>query len=86
LLELYEIPRYTLTKLEIQKLAYFLQEAGENLKLRYVKHQFGPYANNLNHVLQRIDGHFICGYGDRTQRSQMYVLPEGKKAAHHFLE
>jgi hypothetical protein len=86
LLELYEIPGYTLTKLEIQKLAYFLQEAGENLKLRYVRHQFGPYANNLNHVLQRIDGHFIRGYGDRTQRSQMYVLPEGKKAAHHFLE
>lgn len=86
LLELYEIPGYTLTKLEIQKLAYFLQEAGENLKLRYVKHQFGPYANNLNHVLQRIDGHFIRGYGDRTQRSQMYVLPEGKKAAHNFLE
>jgi O-acetyl-ADP-ribose deacetylase (regulator of RNase III) len=86
LLEIYEIPGYTLTKLEIQKLAYFLQEAGEHLKLRYVKHQFGPYADNLNHVLQRIDGHFIRGYGDRTQRSQMYVLPEGKKAAHIFLE
>jgi O-acetyl-ADP-ribose deacetylase (regulator of RNase III) len=86
LLELYEIPGYTLTKLEIQKLAYFLQEAGEHLKLRYVKHQFGPYADNLNHVLQRIDGHFIRGYGDRTQKSQMYVLPEGKKAAHNFLE
>ncbi|MGL5832426.1 MAG: type II toxin-antitoxin system antitoxin DNA ADP-ribosyl glycohydrolase DarG [Waterburya sp.] len=86
LLEIYEIPGYRLTKLEIQKLAYFLQEAGENLNLRYVKHQFGPYADNLNHVLLRIDGHFIRGYGDRTQRSQMYVLPEGKKAAHHFLE
>ncbi|MEO0012659.1 MAG: hypothetical protein RLZZ535_1048, partial [Cyanobacteriota bacterium] len=86
LLELYEIPGYTLTKLEIQKLAYFLQEAGEHLKLRYVKHHFGPYADNLNHVLQRIDGHFIRGYGDRTQRSQMYVLPEGKNAAHDFLE
>jgi O-acetyl-ADP-ribose deacetylase (regulator of RNase III) len=86
LLELYQIPGYTLTKIEIQKLAYFLQEAGEQLKLRYVKHQFGPYADNLNHVLQRLEGHFIRGYGDRTQRSQMYVLPEGKKAAHNYLE
>ncbi|MGL6339867.1 MAG: type II toxin-antitoxin system antitoxin DNA ADP-ribosyl glycohydrolase DarG, partial [Waterburya sp.] len=31
LLELYKIPDYRLTKLEIQKLAYFLQEAGEQL-------------------------------------------------------
>lgn len=32
LLELYGIPGYELSKLEIQKLAYFLQEAGEPLK------------------------------------------------------
>jgi O-acetyl-ADP-ribose deacetylase (regulator of RNase III) len=85
LLELYQIPGYTLTKIEIQKLAYFLQETGEQLRLRYVKHQFGPYADNLNHVLQRIEGHFIRGYGDRTQQSQMYVLPEGREAAHSYL-
>ena len=47
LLEIYEIPGYRLTKIEIQKLAYFLQEAGESLKLNYVKHQFGPYADTL---------------------------------------
>lgn len=86
LLEIYEIPGYRLTRIEIQKLAYFLQEAGESLKLDYVKHKFGPYADNLNHVLQRLDGHFIRGYGDRSQKSQMYVLPEGRQAAHSYLE
>ncbi|MCL2935071.1 MAG: macro domain-containing protein, partial [Trichodesmium sp. MAG_R03] len=86
LLELYTIPGYRLTKLEIQKLAYFLQESQQPLKLRYQKHYYGPYANNLNHVLQALDGHFICGYGDRSQNSQMYVLPSGKKAAHSYLE
>lgn len=86
LLEIYEIPGYRLTKIEIQKLAYFLQEAQEPLKLRYKKHHFGPYADNLNHVLQALDGHFIRGYGDRSQKSQMYVLPEGRKAAHSYLE
>ena len=86
LLELYAIPGYRLTKLEIQKLAYFLQESQQPLKLRYQKHYYGPYANNLNHVLQALDGHFICGYGDRSQNSQMYVLPSGKKAAHSYLE
>lgn len=85
LLELYGIPGYSLTKLEIQKLAYFLQEAGEQLKLPYIKHQFGPYAENLNHALQRLEGHFIRGYGDRNQRSIMYVLPQAIDDANRFL-
>ena len=89
LLELYGIPGYELTKLEIQKLAYFLQEAGEPLKLPYVKHRYGPYANNLNHVLKQIEGHYIRGYGDGTSKAEsaeIYVLPEGRKAAQAFLE
>lgn len=86
LIELYGIPGYRLTKLEIQKLAYFLQEAGETgLKLNYVKHKFGPYAENLNFPLQRLEGHYIRGYGDRTQTSQIYVLPEGQQSAESFL-
>jgi O-acetyl-ADP-ribose deacetylase (regulator of RNase III) len=88
LLELYGIPGYELTKLEIQKLAYFLQEAGEPLKLPYIKHKYGPYAHNLNHVLQDIEGHYICGYGDGTstaENASIYVLPEGRDAAQAFL-
>lgn len=86
LLELYGIPGYELTKVEIQKLAYFLQEAGEPLRLPYVKHQYGPYADNLNHVLKHIEGHYIRGYGDGTSRAEIYVLPEGREAAQTFLE
>lgn len=62
----YVVPGYRLALLEIHKLAYFLQAAGEPLDLDYVKNKYGPYAENLNHVLQRIEGHFIRGYGDRT--------------------
>ena len=54
--------------LEIQKLMYFLQEAGEALRLDYVKARYGPYADNLNHVLQAMEGHYLRGYGDRTQQ------------------
>ena len=86
LLELYGIPGYELTKLEIQKLAYFLQEAGEPLRLPYVKHIYGPYAANLNHVLKDIEGHYIRGYGDGTGKAEIYVLPEGREAAQTFLE
>lgn len=86
LLEVYGIPGYRLTLLEVQKLAYFLQVSGEPLKLRYVKHKYNPYADNLNHALQRIEGHYIRGYGDRSSDAQIYVLPEGREAAQTFLE
>ena len=86
LLELYGIPGYRLTMLEIQKLAYFLQIAGEPLGLQYIKEKYGPYANNLNHVLQKLEGHYIRGYGDRSQEAQIYVLSEGEIAARKFLE
>lgn len=50
--------------IEIQKLMYFLQEAGEPLKLNFIKYHYGPYATNLRFVLQRMDGQFVCGYRD----------------------
>jgi O-acetyl-ADP-ribose deacetylase (regulator of RNase III) len=67
---------YRRTLLEIQKLGYFLQEAGENLRLRYEAGLYGPYAANLNKVLERVEGHFTRGYGD-SQRpdTDIELLP-----------
>lgn len=62
----YDQVTYSLTKVEVQKLAYLLQAAGEPLKLDFDKAQYGPYAQKLEHVLQRMEGHFTRGYGDRT--------------------
>lgn len=50
--------------LEVHKLMYFMQEAGEPLRLKYVKGPYGPYAENLRHVLRAIDGHLVAGYAD----------------------
>ena len=50
--------------LEVHKLLYFLQEAGEGLRLRYRKAHYGPYAENLTHLLRKVEGHFISGYAD----------------------
>jgi O-acetyl-ADP-ribose deacetylase (regulator of RNase III) len=77
----YGIPGYRLTLLEIQKLAYFLQLAGQPLRLSFVKHKYGPYAEALNHVLQRLEGHFIRGYGDRSREASVRVLPEAGQQA-----
>ncbi|MFN7305889.1 MAG: Appr-1-p processing protein, partial [Acetobacteraceae bacterium] len=50
--------------LEVHKLMYFMQEAGEDLRLQYVKAPYGPYAENLGHVLARVEGHMVAGYRD----------------------
>ena len=55
---------FEITLLEIHKLMYFLQTAGEPLKLRFQKAFYGPYAENLPHVLKFLDNHYIKGYGD----------------------
>ena len=74
--------------LEIHKLIYFMQEAGENLKLRYSKGIYGPYAQNLRHVLSHIEGHFITGYADAEDRpdKQIELLPEAADHADIFLK
>ena len=53
-----------ITLLEVHKLMYFLQAAGEPLNLRFVKGPYGPYAENLRHLLNAVEGHFIAGYLD----------------------
>ncbi|MBM4343411.1 MAG: macro domain-containing protein [Deltaproteobacteria bacterium] len=53
-----------ITLLEVHKLMYFVQEAGEALRLSFVKAPRGPYAENLRHVLTAIEGHLIAGYAD----------------------
>nr|WP_294861598.1 macro domain-containing protein [uncultured Fluviicola sp.] len=43
------------------KLAYFLQRRGENLRLRFEAHHYGPYAVQLNHVLLNMNGVYLTG-------------------------
>lgn len=66
-----------ITLLEVHKLMYLSQEAGEPLRLTYKKGHYGPYAENLRHVLQKIEGHFVSGYGDGGDdpTKQIELLP-----------
>jgi O-acetyl-ADP-ribose deacetylase (regulator of RNase III) len=76
--------------LEIQKLMYFLQEAGQPLRLGFAKGRYGPYAENLNPVLQALEGHYLRGYGDRTQEitklSPISLLPGAADAGREWLD
>lgn len=79
-------PAANITQLVVQKLAYLLQVRGEPLRLRFEKGPYGPYAEQLNHVLQRMDGHFIHGYGDRTTVASIQVERDAVDDAAAFLD
>ena len=77
----------SVTLLEIHKLMYFMQEAGEPLRLRFRKAYYGPYAENLRQVLSAIEGHLIQGYGDGEDQpeKQIELRPGSWESAEHFL-
>jgi O-acetyl-ADP-ribose deacetylase (regulator of RNase III) len=75
------------TLLEAHKLMFFMQEAGENLRLVYRKANYGPYAENLRHVLRSIEGHLIAGYSDGGDdpEKQLSLVPGAYEDADRFL-
>ena len=77
----------TVTLLEVHKLMYFMQEAGESLRLKYKKATYGPYAENLRHVLSLSEGHFISGYGDAEDcpDKPLELKPHAAQDAEMFL-
>jgi hypothetical protein len=85
-MDLYASQSYRLTLLEIQKLAYFLQEAGQPLRLRYEAGHYGPYAPNLNKVLEALERHYTSGYGDSQKPDvEIELLPGAADEANAFL-
>lgn len=76
------------TLLEVHKLLYFLQAANEPLNLKYTKAHYGPYAENLRHVIRAMEEHFISGYADGgdTPGKPLELIPGAAKDAFMFLE
>ncbi len=76
------------TLLEVHKLMYFMQEAGEPLKLKFKQAPYGPYAENLRHVLHAIEGHLVSGHADGGDLpdKQLKLVPGATADAATFLE
>ena len=76
------------TLLEVHKLMYFMQCAGEPLRLKYTKGRYGPYAENLRHVLKTIEGHLLSGYADGGDApgKELQLVPGALEEANIFLE
>ncbi len=77
-----------ITLLEVHKLLYFMQAAGEPLRLIYTKGYYGPYAENLRHVLKTVEGHLVSGYedGGDAPGKQLKLVPGALEDAISFLE
>jgi O-acetyl-ADP-ribose deacetylase (regulator of RNase III) len=75
------------TLLEVHKLLYLMQEAGQPLRLQYAKAPYGPYAENLRHVLHAVEGHLISGYqdGGDAPDKQLELVPGAVTDAEAFL-
>ena len=75
------------TLLEVHKLLYFMQVAGEPLRLKFEKYHYGPYAENLRHVLNDVEGHLVSGYidGGDSPTKQLELVPGSIADANEFL-
>lgn len=74
--------------LEVHTLMYFMQEAGEPLKLHYEQGVYGPYADDLRHVLHAVEGRLLSGCdeeGDDATRS-LHILPGAYAQANAVLQ
>jgi O-acetyl-ADP-ribose deacetylase (regulator of RNase III) len=61
----YSVLGLSCSNLEVQKLAWFLQRAirrlglADQLKLSFTANRYGPYADNLRHLLDGLDGSYL---------------------------
>ncbi len=86
IISIYREMEYGLTRIELQKLAYFLEKSGRELNLDFDKDHYGPYSDKLRHVVKALDGHYIAGVGDFAGESEIGILPGAVAEADKFIE
>jgi len=78
LLDRYRILGYDINLLVAQKMTYLMQRFGEPMKLEFVKGPYGPYAHNLNFLLQKLNGAYLW-YKEEDNKPTTTVKLEGAK-------
>jgi O-acetyl-ADP-ribose deacetylase (regulator of RNase III) len=90
LAERYNVLGFDISHLEIQKLAYFLQEMGQpDLKLHFEKGAYGPYAVNLKHLLAYLEGHYIKGqirFQDMKPTDSLHLVTDYLPEVHTIID
>jgi len=80
LMRQYELLGEDLNTLVVQKLAFLLQSSGEPLRLNFDKGIYGPFAPNLNKVLESLSPYYIQYKGELNNPQTTIQLVQGKKA------
>ncbi|MBI3720353.1 MAG: macro domain-containing protein [Sphingobacteriales bacterium] len=63
------------------KLAYFLQRMGEKMRLNFVAHHYGPYAQQIEHVLYALNGVYLKGFEQKQAKAFEPLLLNYEKFA-----
>lgn len=53
--------------LEIQKLMYFASRRQPKLRLAFEQGRYGPYSDQVRHLIQGMEGRYLDGFGDGSQ-------------------
>ena len=86
-LDAYAHVGYGLSKLEVQKLVYFMQLVGVSFpRIVFVKEKYGPYSETLRHALENMEGHYIHGLGDGVVEAEIEPTKTAQLEATSFLE
>lgn len=82
----YKASHYVACRIVAWKLAYFTQVAGEtSLDLEFREGEYGPYANDLKFLLQKLEGHYISGLGDFSGKTDIKLLPGAEDEVRSYL-
>lgn len=82
----YEVLGYSTNLLVAQKIAYFLQQLGEPLNLKYEKGFYGPYAHQLQHLLKYLNGYYLNFKHEATKPSTKVSLNHFEKVEEYGLK
>ena len=61
------------------KLAYFVQRLGEDMKLRFKADRYGPYADGVRHVLYALNGVYLKGIEQQNIKAFEPILLQYEK-------
>ncbi len=75
----YQVLGYSINLLVAQKIAYFLQRIGEPLNLQYEKGHYGPYSNQLQHLLKYLNGYYLNFKHEETKPSSTVSINHFEK-------
>ena len=89
LLSRYSLLDLEFSQLELQKLAYLLQQSGHSMpRLHFEQMQYGPAARELYPMLRNWENHWTLGFGDGTRgaREPILLKPDVVAQAEKFLK